>query len=158
VPPLKEDDKQDLEALSLRKRMELHRANPACSSCHKIMDPIGFSLENFDAVGKWRTREGSSAIDASGELTDGTKVDGPASLRDGLTQYSDQFVRTVTEKLMTYSLGRGLQYQDMPIVRQIVRQATRDKYKFSSLILGIVKSSPFQMRTKAQLQERGTNN
>ena len=151
VPPLKEDGKEDLEALSLRKRMELHRANPACASCHKIMDPIGFSLENFDAVGKWRARDGSTPIDASGELTDGTRVDGPGSLRDGLMQYSDQFVRTITEKLLTYSLGRGLQYQDMPIVRAIVRQAARDNYKFSSLILGIVKSSPFQMRTKVQL-------
>src|SRR5439155_14920175 len=103
VPPLKEDGKEDLEALSLRKRMELHRANPACASCHKIMDPIGFSLENFDAVGKWRARDGSTPIDASGELTDGTKVNGPGSLRDGLMQYSDQFVQTITEKLLTYS-------------------------------------------------------
>ena len=84
------------------------------------MDPIGFSLENFDAVGKWRTRDGSTAIDASGQLTDGTRVDGPRALRDGLMHYSDQFVRTMTEKLLTYSLGRGLQYQDMPIVRSIV--------------------------------------
>ena len=151
VPPLKENSSQSVEALSLRKRMEEHRTNPVCAGCHKIMDPIGFSLENFDAVGKWRTRDGASVIDASGELTDGTKVDGPASLRNGLMRYSDQFVRTMTEKLLTYSLGRGLQYQDMPVVRAIAREAARDNYKFSSLILGIVKSSPFQMRTKVQL-------
>src|SRR6185436_8190627 len=112
-----------------------HRANPTCASCHKIMDPIGFSLENFDAVGKWRTRDGSTPIDASGQLTDGTKVDGPESLRNALMPYSDLFVQTMTEKLLTYSLGRGLQAQDMPVVRAIVRQAARDDYKFSSLIL-----------------------
>src|SRR5262245_14549048 len=151
VPPLKEDGKEDLAALSLRKRMESHRSNPTCAACHKIMDPIGFSLENFDAVGKWRTRDGASVIDASGTLTDGTKVDSPASFLNGLMRYSDQFVRTMTEKLLTYSLGRGLQYQDMPVVRAIAREAARDNYKFSSLILGIVKSSPFQMRTKVQL-------
>ena len=149
VPPLKVDSKVDLDALSLRKRMELHRSNPACSSCHKIMDPIGFSLENFDAVGKWRTRDGATTIDASGEMVDGTKVNGPDSLRDGLMHYSDQFVRTMTERLLTYSLGRGTQYQDMPIVRSVVRQASRDNYRFSSLILGIVESQPFQMRTKS---------
>jgi len=150
VPPLKVDGKVDLDALSLRKRMELHRSNPTCASCHKIMDPIGFSLENFDAVGKWRTRDGGSTIDASGELVDGTKVNGPDSLRDGLLHYSDQFVRTMTERLLTYSLGRGAQYRDMPVVRSIVRQASQKNYKFSSLILGIVESQPFQMRTKSQ--------
>jgi cytochrome c551/c552 len=148
VPPLKEDAK-DIEGLSLRKRMEAHRSNPTCASCHRIMDPIGFSLENFDAVGKWRTRDGSSRIDASGELSDGTKVDGPATLRQALMQYSDQFVRTVTERLLTYGLGRGLQYQDMPVVRSIAREAARNNYRFSSLVLGIVKSAPFQMRTKS---------
>jgi hypothetical protein len=149
VPPLKENSSQSVEALSLRKRMEEHRTNPVCAGCHKIMDPIGFSLENFDAVGKWRTRDGSTAIDASGELTDGTKVDGPASLRLALMRYSDTFVRTVTERLLTYGLGRGLQYQDMPVVRSIARDAARDNYRFSSVILGIVKSAPFQMRTKS---------
>jgi hypothetical protein len=148
VPPLKEEGQENLDALSLRQRMEQHRSNPVCASCHKIMDPIGFSLENFDAVGKWRTRDGSIPINASGELTDGTKVDGPGTLRTGLMRYSDTFARTVTEKLLTYSLGRGLQYPDMPVVRAIVREAARDNYKFSSLILAIAKSAPFQMRTK----------
>jgi hypothetical protein len=148
VPPLKEEGQENLDALSLRQRMEQHRSNPVCASCHKIMDPIGFSLENFDAVGKWRTRDGSIPINASGELTDGTKVDGPGTLRTGLMRYSETFARTVTEKLLTYSLGRGLQYPDMPVVRAIVREAARDNYKFSSLILAIAKSAPFQMRTK----------
>ncbi|PYS50263.1 MAG: hypothetical protein DMG13_21415 [Acidobacteria bacterium] len=150
VPPLKESASRNIEALSLRKRMEEHRTNPACAGCHRIMDPIGFSLENFDAVGKWRTKDGFSAIDASGELTDGTKVDGPATLRQGLMRYSDQFVRTMTEKLLTYALGRGLQYDDMPVVRGIVRGAAGEKYRFSSVVLGIVKSAPFQMRTRAR--------
>jgi len=153
VPPLKVDGKVDLDALSLRKRMELHRSNPTCAACHKIMDPIGFSLENFDAVGKWRTRDGGNSIDASGELVDGSKVNGPDSLRDGLLQYSNQFVRTMTERLLTYSMGRGVQYQDMPVVRSIARKAAADNYKFSSLILGVVESRPFQMRTKTQSGE-----
>jgi Protein of unknown function (DUF1592)/Protein of unknown function (DUF1588)/Protein of unknown function (DUF1585)/Protein of unknown function (DUF1587)/Protein of unknown function (DUF1595) len=148
VPPLKETAKGSIENLSLRKRMEQHRTNPVCAGCHRIMDPIGFSLENFDAVGKWRTKDGADAIDASGELTDGTKVDGPASLRQALMHYSDQFVRTMTERLLTYALGRGVQYYDMPVVRRIVREAAGDHYRFSSVVLGIVKSAPFQMRTK----------
>jgi hypothetical protein len=153
VPPLEKTGEGDTAgALStLRKRMEAHRNNPACSGCHRIMDPIGFSLENFDAVGKWRTREGSVSIDASGELTDGTKVDGPLSLQKGLMRYSPQFVRTVTGKLMTYALGRGVQYYDMPLVRRIVKDAARENYRFSTVVLGIVKSAPFQMRTKVQL-------
>jgi hypothetical protein len=118
---------------------------------HRIMDPIGFSLENFDAVGKWRTKEGASRIDATGELADGTKVDGPLSLQKGLMRYSPQFARTVTGKLLTYALGRGVQYYDMPLVRRIVRDAARQNYRFSSVVLGIVKSAPFQMRTKVQL-------
>jgi hypothetical protein len=154
VPPLEEGAKEGVakgEVLSLRKRMEQHRTNPACSGCHRIIDPIGFSLENFDAIGKWRTTDGSSRIDASGELTDGTRVDGPASLRQGLMHYSEQFVRTMTEKLMTYALGRGLQTSDMPVVRRIVREAARDNYRFSSVVLGIVRSAQFQTRTKTQI-------
>ena len=115
------------------------------------MDPIGFALENFDAIGKWRTRDGRTLVDASGELVDGTKVTGPASLRAGLLGYSDQFARTVTEKLLTYSLGRGVEYYDMPVVRAIVRNAADSDYRFSSLILGIVNSSPFQTAVKQRL-------
>jgi hypothetical protein len=155
VPTLKENTKptdvgtETVEAPSVRQRMEEHRANPVCASCHKMMDPIGFSLENFDAVGQWRTKDGRSPIDASGMLVDGTKIDGPAALRQALLVYSDQFVRTVTEKLLVYASGRGVAYYDMPVVRSIVRDGARNDYRFSSLILGVVKSPTFQMRMKS---------
>jgi hypothetical protein len=112
------------------------------------MDPIGFSLENFDAVGKWRTREAGAVINAAGELSDGTRIDGVVALRNALASRPEVFVTTVTEKLMTYALGRGLDYADMPAVRRIVRDAERDNYKFSALVRGIVTSTPFQMRLK----------
>jgi hypothetical protein len=137
---------------TVRARMEQHRSNPACAGCHRVMDPLGLALENFDAVGAWRTRESGIAIDASGELTDGTKIDGVAALRDALVRRPDVLVGTMTEKLMTYALGRTLEHQDMPAVRAIVRSAARDDYRFSSLVRGIVSSVPFQMRNA-----RGTN-
>jgi len=157
VPLLKETGKVangqvTASTVSMRKRMEEHRANPNCSSCHRMMDPIGFTLENFNAVGAWRTREGGQGgdlIDPSGELSDGTKIDGPLSLTNALVKYSPQFVRTLTEKLLTYGLGRGTAYYDMPVVRSIVKEAARDNYRFSSLIVGIVKSAPFQHNMKA---------
>ena len=130
--------------------MEAHHTNPACATCHRIFEPIGFALENFDAVGAWRTQDEGLPIDATGVLVDGTKVDGVASLRDVLVRYSDQFVRVVTEKLLTYALGRGVEYQDMPLVRSIVRDSAASKYRFSSLVLGIVKSAPFQMNMKTR--------
>jgi hypothetical protein len=155
VPPLKENgprpnDKgtEVIEYPTVRQRMEEHRTNPVCASCHKMMDPIGFSLENFDAVGQWRTRDGRNPVDAAGQLVDGTRINGPADLRNALLGYSDQFVRTVTERLLTYGLGRGVEYYDMPVVRSVVRQAARDNYRFSSLIIGIVESAPFQMKSK----------
>ena len=129
--------------------MEAHHTNPACATCHRIFEPIGLALENFDAVGAWRTQDEGSPIDATGVLVDGTKVDGVASLRDVLGRYSDQFVRVVTEKLLTYALGRGVEYQDMPLVRSIVHDSAGSKYKFSSLVLNIVKSAPFQMNMKS---------
>ena len=134
--------------LPMRDRMVQHRANPACSSCHAIMDPIGLSLENFDAVGRLRALgESSEPIDASGSLPDGTKFAGAAGLRNALLAKSDQVVTTVTEKLLTYALGRGLEYYDAPTVRAIVRNAERQDYRLTSgLILGVVKSAPFQMR------------
>jgi len=137
---------------TVRGRMEQHRSNPACAGCHKVMDPLGLALENFDAVGAWRTRESGIAIDASGELTDGTKIDGVAALRDALVRRPEVLVGTMTEKLMTYALGRTLEYQDMPAVRAIVQSSARDNYRFSSLVRGIVSSVPFQMRSA-----RGTN-
>jgi hypothetical protein len=137
-----------LEGASLRERMQVHRANPVCASCHKIMDPIGFSLEQFDLVGRWRTVDGAKPIDASGELVDGTPLDGPISLRAALIGRSDAFVTAATERLMTYALGRAVHYYDVPAVRAIVRDAARDNYRFSSLVLGIARSAPFQMRVK----------
>jgi hypothetical protein len=132
--------------------MEEHRANPVCANCHKLMDPIGLSLENFDAVGAWRARDGDSVteqgtpIDANGQLLDGTKVDGVVTLRQALLKQPEIFVGTVTEKLLTYALGRGLQPYDMPAIRAIVGDAGRTGYHFSSIVLGIVNSTPFQKR------------
>jgi hypothetical protein len=152
VPPLNENNRVGGRVLTMRERMEQHRSNPYCASCHQIMDPIGFALENFDATGAWRTREGGTGgtpIDASGQMLDGTKVNGPIELRQALLRQPEIFAGTVTEKLMIYALGRGLAYYDMPTVRAIVRSASKQDYRFSSLILGIVKSAPFQMRTAA---------
>jgi hypothetical protein len=150
VPPLKENgERTDGKVLSMRERMEEHRENPSCAGCHKIMDPIGFSLENFDLTGKWRTADGKTRVDASGELVDGTRLDGPASLRNALLSRSDAFVNGATQKLLTYALGRAVQYYDMPVVRSVIRDAAPKDYRFSSLILGIVKSAPFQMRVKS---------
>jgi hypothetical protein len=131
----------------VRERLEEHRKNPGCAGCHNLMDPVGFSLENFDATGAWRDRSESRApIDASGMLVDGVKVDGPVTLRNALLSRPQLFAGNLTEKLMTYALGRGIEYYDMPTVRAIVREAARNDYRFSSLILGIAKSTVFQMK------------
>ena len=138
-------------ALSLREQMTRHREDEACVSCHKIMDPIGFALENFSADAKWRTTDGGATpIDASVVLWDGTVVEGPVQLREALLRYAPQFMRMFTEKLMTYGLGRGVEYFDMPVVRAIVREAEANEHRFSSIVLGIVRSAPFQMRTKSE--------
>jgi hypothetical protein len=135
--------------LSMRERLAQHRANALCAGCHSMMDPIGLALENFDAIGKWRTRnESSQPIDASAVLPDGTKFDGPAGLKAALLARSDRFLATLTEKLLTYAVGRTLDYNDAPAVRAIVREAARNDYRFSSgLVLAIAQSAPFQMRT-----------
>ncbi|MBM3820221.1 MAG: DUF1592 domain-containing protein [Acidimicrobiia bacterium] len=146
VPPLDESANRGGKILTMRERMEEHRRNPACASCHRLMDPIGLSMEPFDAVGAWRTRDGGtygSPIDASGELLDGTTVDGPVALRKALLKNPDLFVATVTEKLMTYGLGRGLTSSDMPQVRAIVRATKAGGHRFSSMVLGIVNSPSF---------------
>jgi mono/diheme cytochrome c family protein len=151
VPVIKEkpvDSTGNSKAPTMRQTMELHHTNPSCASCHKIFEPIGLALENFDAVGAWRMQDGDSPIDASGVLVDGTKVDGIVSLRDSLVRRSDQFARVVTEKLLTYAMGRGVEYQDMPLVRSIVRDSASSKYKFSSVVMGIVRSDTFQMNLK----------
>lgn len=133
---------------TMRQRMEEHRANPACSGCHRMMDPIGFALESFDGTGKWRTRDAGQAVDASGQLVDGTPIDGVVSLREALLRYSPQFARTVTEKLLTYALGRGVDYPEMPVVRSIVRESGKNNYRFSAIVIEIVRSAPFQMNRK----------
>ena len=134
------------KSTTVREMLEQHRTNPVCASCHARMDPIGFSLENFDAVGQWRTRDGDAAINATGVLLDGTKVDGPAALRSALVARKEQFVRTVTAKLLTYAIGREMESADAPAIRAIVRKAAVDDYRWSATILAIVKSQPFQMR------------
>ena len=148
VPSLDDSAPKDRPS-TVREQLERHRANPVCASCHRNIDPVGFALENFDAVGQWRakTREGL-AIDSAGVLSDGTRIDGPVALRKALLSRPDAFVGTVTEKLLIYALGRGLEPVDMPVVRGIVRNAAAQNYAMQSILLGIVKSTPFQMRTK----------
>jgi hypothetical protein len=146
VPPLNEAPEK---SLSMRERMAEHRSNTVCANCHKLMDPIGLALENFDGIGRWRDMDGEAPIDPSDTLYNGIKVNGPASLREVILSHPDQFVRTMTEMLMTYSLGRGLEYYDMPTVRSIVKDAARNNYRFSSLVLGVVKSAPFQMKRRS---------
>jgi hypothetical protein len=145
VPELKAAPNGKL--LTMRDQMQAHRANPVCASCHGRMDPLGFALENFDGVGRWRDEDAGGKIDASGKLPDGTEFQGPAGLSQLLlSKYRDNFVGTATEKLLTYALGRGVEYYDYPAIRSIDREAARDHYRISSLILAIVKSAPFQMR------------
>jgi mono/diheme cytochrome c family protein len=145
VPPLKNEGSA-AKALTMRERMAAHRVNQPCAGCHRLMDPVGFSLENYDAVGRWRTTDQDVPIDASGNLPDGNQFVGVAGLRQALLSRPELFVTTLTEKLLTYGLGRGLESYDGAAVRKIVRDARNDDYRFSSLILGIVNSTPFQMR------------
>ena len=145
VPPLEESG-SSTDVLSMRERMVAHRRNPACAVCHRIMDPAGLSMENFDAIGRWRDAESGAAIDASGSLPGGEPFDGVAGLRRSLLDRPEVFVGTATEKLLIYALGRGIEHADGPAVRAIVDAASGDDYRFSSLILGIVQSPPFQMR------------
>jgi len=145
----------NLKAPTMRQIMEAHHTNPTCNTCHQIFEPIGLAMENFDPVGAWRMVDEGLPIDAAGVLVDGTKVTGVASLRDVLVRRSDTFVRVVAEKLLTYALGRGVEYEDMPLVRSIVRDASGSKYKFSTLVSGIVKSPAFQMNMK--MTEARTN-
>jgi mono/diheme cytochrome c family protein len=145
VPPLKETSDTG-KLLSTRQRIAVHRENPACASCHNLIDPVGFGLENYDAVGRWRTEENGIPVDASGNLPDGTKFDGASEFGQALLKRPDLFVHTLAEKLLTYALGRGLEHYDAPAIRKVVRDAAANDYRFSSLILGIAKSTPFQMR------------
>jgi hypothetical protein len=149
VPALEEKPNPADENASMRDRIARHRTNPACASCHAMMDPLGLSLENFDMTGRWRdVDETLTPVDASGVLPDGTAFDGPRGLRAILLSHPDRFVRTLTEKMLIYALGRGLEYYDMPTVRAIAREAAKQNYRASSLVVGIVKSRPFQMRRR----------
>jgi hypothetical protein len=143
------EQKDGEEPKSVRALLEQHRRNPTCAACHRVMDPLGFALENFDGIGEWRLKEAGGAIDPSGQLGDGSPVDGPVALRKAILKRPEMFVRTFTQKLMTYGLGRGLEYHDRPLVRAIGRDAQKQNYRFSSIVLGIVRSAPFQMK-KAQ--------
>ncbi|HWW88565.1 MAG TPA: DUF1592 domain-containing protein, partial [Vicinamibacterales bacterium] len=160
VPALEDSNDKSGKVLTLREQMTIHRQAPTCAGCHRIMDPIGFSLDQFDADGGWRTRqggEGGTLIDASAELYDGQKVDGPVGLRNALLRYSAQFVRMFIEKMMTYGTGRGMEYSDMPAIRSIARDAAREDNRFSAIVMGVVKSSQFQMRVKIEPSATSTN-
>jgi len=156
VPALELTTGGEVVIKTLRDQLTLHRADPTCAACHKMMDPIGFALENFNADGSWRTVEGhprknsgeSVPLDTTSVLWDGTEVNGVKDLRENLKRYSPQFARFMTEKLLSYAMGRGVEYFDMPVVRSIVNTAEPDNYRFSTLVMNIVKSDPFQMRTK----------
>jgi len=143
VPPLEESDRSN--PTSLRERMERHRRSPVCASCHSKMDPLGFAMEHFDAIGRWRESDGGAPINATIEWG-GATVDSPRAFREALLASGDEFVRTVTEKLLTYAIGRGLDYPDAPTVRAIVRDLKRDDLRWSSLVRAVVASDPFQMR------------
>ena len=149
IPDLPENTRGE-QPRSMRERMEQHRKNPSCASCHAVMDPLGFALEQFDAIGRWRTLEGGLPVDSTGAMPDGRAIDGPRGLRDlMLGPRRSEFVRTVTEKLLTYAIGRGVEAYDMPAIRKIVREAEATDYRWSSIILGVAKSEAFQMRLAA---------
>ncbi len=146
VPELEENERGEAPR-SIRERLELHRRNPVCASCHARMDPMGFALEPFDAIGRWRSADDGIPVDARGALVDGTEIDGPRGLREMLVRRQDEFKSALTEKLLTYAIGRGVEYYDMPAVRRILREAESDDHRWQSIILGITRSTPFQMRT-----------
>ena len=146
VPALDETKAVDAgKTLSTRERMEEHRKNPACTSCHKVIDPLGLALENFDVTGVWRIKDNGVAVDPTGVLFDGTVLDGPIALRRALLKHQDVIMLSFTESLMTYGLGRRVEAYDLPAVRAIVRDAKRNNYKFSSLISGVANSAAFRM-------------
>jgi hypothetical protein len=154
VPTLEESNKSATGRRTVRQQMEQHRSNAVCASCHRVIDPPGFALENFNPVGQWRDKDADGApIDAAGVLADGTKVDGPVALREAILKRPEAFATTVTQRLLTYALGRGLEPSDMPVVRRIVREAAPNRYQLTSIIMGIVNSVPFQMRATLQPAE-----
>ena len=156
VPALKESGEDGAPPSSVRERLEQHRKNPVCASCHSRMDPLGFALESFNGVGKWRTTDANAPIDATGVLPDGTAFNGPVEFRSALLARPQEFTRTVVERLMIYALGRGIEPFDQPAIRAIVKRAEADNYRWSSIVIGIVQSVPFQMRNTPVHQESGT--
>ena len=156
VPALKTEGKDTGKTLTMRDAMIQHRANPACAGCHSRMDPIGFAMENFDAIGRWRDQDAGNPIDASGVFPGGEKFDGMAGLKAALLSHPEEFVSTITEKLMMYGIGRNVQYYDRPAIRAIIKQAARNNYTFASLVLGVVESAPFQMRETPAAGEQKT--
>jgi hypothetical protein len=146
IPALETKGAAPGETLTMREAMTKHRANPACASCHARMDPIGFAMEHFDAVGRWRDTDGGQAIDTTGVFPDGATFDGVAGLKRELMRHPEQFAGTVAERLLMYAVGRNLQYYDAPAVRTVLREAAPSRYTLTSLVLGVVKSPPFQMR------------
>jgi hypothetical protein len=157
VPALKESTDDAKVQVSVREQMQQHRANPNCAGCHALMDPIGFSLENYDAVGVWRTNDGAFRVDPAGKMFDGTALSGPASLRQAILNHSDVFVGTFTRNLLAYGLGRVIDYRDLPVVRQIQRQAAKNDNRFSTFVLGVVNSVPFQFRRVEESEPASTN-
>ena len=159
VPTLDESNKDSKIPKTVRAQLELHRKNQPCASCHRVIDPPGFALENFDSVGQWRDKGPDGApLDVAGTLADGQQVNGPLALREAIANRPDAFATVVTEKMLTYALGRGLEPSDMPVVRRIVKKAAQNDYRLSSVVLGIVESAPFQMRTKLEPAETGSAN
>ncbi len=158
VPALEVSDNPAAGPQTMRDRMTQHRNNPSCSSCHMMMDPIGFALDSFDRIGRFRTTENGRMLDTTGELVDGQIFDGPSELREALMHYSPQFVQTMAERMLTYALGRGVVYYDMPVVRQIVRKAGEQDNRFSALIMAVVESQPFQMNQRASSVSVAANN
>jgi len=158
VPSLEESAKGTaVAAKTVRAQLELHRANPTCATCHKVIDPPGFALENFDSVGQWHDAGPDGApLDTAGVLADGTKINGPVALREAILSRPDAFTTVVTEKMLTYALGRGIEPSDMPVVRRIVKKAAQSNYSLSSIVMGIIESAPFQMRTKLEPAELGS--
>jgi len=157
VPSLDASNKDSKTPKTVRAQLELHRKNQPCAGCHRVIDPAGFALENFNSVGQWRDKGADGApLDVAGTLADGTKVNGPVELREAIASRPDAFVTVITEKMLTYALGRGLEPADMPVVRRIVRKAAQNDYQLSSVIMGIVESAPFQMRTKLEPVDTGS--
>jgi hypothetical protein len=152
VPALTESG-PDGAPTSVRERLEQHRKNPVCASCHTRMDPLGFALENFNAIGRWRTTENGQLIDATGAFPEGAKFSGPAEFRGELVTHSEDFIRAVAVKMLTYALGRGVEYYDMPTIRAVAREAARDNYRWSALVLATVKSMPFQMNRAREISQ-----